>query len=155
MERNSSTPEQALLDELRRRRAELLESMRAVEQALAAPAPGRQAQWAERVQVALVELDADFREHIDIAEGPNGLYRELLGAAPRLDGAVARLTRDHARIKAQIDDLVARAGAPDIAEDVDKVRELGTALLARLLRHRQQGSDLIFEAYQADIGGET
>jgi hypothetical protein len=155
MDRNSSAPEQALLDELRRRRAELLESMRAVEQALAAPAPGRQAHWAERVHVALVELDADFREHIDITEGPHGLYRELLGTAPRLDSAVSRLTRDHARIKAHIDDLVALAGAPDIAEDVDKVRELGTALLAGLLRHRQQGSDLVFEAYQSDIGGET
>ena len=31
MEPNSSTPEQAFMDELRRRRAELLESMNAVE----------------------------------------------------------------------------------------------------------------------------
>jgi hypothetical protein len=53
MEPNSSTPERAFLEDLRRRRAELLESMSAVEQALAAPAPGRQARWAERVAVAL------------------------------------------------------------------------------------------------------
>jgi hypothetical protein len=39
--------------------------------------------------------------------------------------------------------------------DVDTVRDLGTALLARLVRHRQRGSDLIYEAYTADIGGET
>ena len=39
MEPTSSAPERAFLEELRRRRAELLESMSAVEQALAAPAP--------------------------------------------------------------------------------------------------------------------
>ncbi|HZC71729.1 MAG TPA: hypothetical protein VE442_13640 [Jatrophihabitans sp.] len=155
MEPTSATTEQKLLDRLRRRRAELLESMRAVEQALAAPAPGREAHWAERVRVALIELAGDFRSHIDVTEGRDGLYGELLGTAPRLQGAVARLTREHALIKDQIEDLIASAGAPDINEGVDHLRELGTALLARLLRHRQHGSDLVFEAYQADIGGET
>jgi hypothetical protein len=151
----TGTTEQKLVDELRRRRAELLESMRAVEQAMAAPAPGRQAHWAERVQVALVELAADFRAHIGITEGPAGVYADLLLSAPRLQAAVSRLTREHTVISHEIDTLIDAAGAPGIAEDVDKLREAGTALLALLLRHRQRGSDLIFEAYQADIGGET
>lgn len=155
MEPSTATTEQKLLDQLRRRRAELLESMHAVEQGLASPAPGRQAYWAERVHIALIELAGDFRVHIDITEGPDGLYGELLATAPRLQGAVARLVREHALIKDQIEDLVAAAGAPDVTENVDTVRELATALLARLLRHRQRGSDLVFEAYQADIGGET
>jgi hypothetical protein len=155
MEPGSFSPEQKLVDELRRRRAELLESMRAVEQALAAPAPGRQGHWAERVQVALVELAADFREHINFTEGPDGIYAELLGTAPRLHSAVSALTREHALITDQLAALIDRAGPEDITGDVDAVREQGTALLARLLRHRQRGSDLIFEAYQADIGGET
>jgi Hemerythrin HHE cation binding domain len=155
MEPNTSTTEQTLLDELRRRRAELLDSMRAVEQALAAPTPGRQPAWAKRVHAALIELAAEFREHINITEGRTGLYGELLVTAPRLHGAVARLIREHALIKDQIDDLVAAAGASDVAENVDEIRELATTLLARLLGHRQRGSDLIFEAYHADIGGET
>jgi hypothetical protein len=155
MDPSSSSPEQNLVDELRRRRAELLESMRAVEQALAAPAPGRQAHWRERLHVALVELAADFRAHIDITEGPDGIYGDLLVASPRLHAAVSRLTREHAVIKDEIEALIANAGESDISENVDKIREGGTALLARLLRHRQRGSDLIFEAYQADIGGET
>jgi hypothetical protein len=36
---------------------------------------------------------------------------------------------------------------------VDAVRERGTRLLGHLVRHRQRGADLIFEAYQTDIGG--
>jgi hypothetical protein len=114
MEPTSSTPDLAFLEELRRRRAELLESMNAVEQALAAPVPGREARWAERVHVAFVELSADFGEHIDIAEGPNGLYRELLRTAPRLSGAVARLTGEHAVIGDLINELLARVGEPEL-----------------------------------------
>jgi hypothetical protein len=155
MEPNSGAPERAFLEELRRRRAELLESISAVEQALAAPAPGRQARWAERVNVALVELSADFREHIDMTEGPDGLYRELLRTAPRLSGAVERLTAEHALITDLVDNLLACVSEPEVNEDVDRVRDRGTALLGRLVRHRQRGSDLIYEAYQADIGGET
>ena len=100
------------------------------------------------MHVALVELSADVREHIDITEGPNGLHRELLRTAPRLSGAVARLAREHALIRDLVDD-------PEIEADVDRVRDLGTALLGRLVRHRQRGSDLIYEAYTAEIGGET
>jgi hypothetical protein len=155
MQPSSSTPERAFLEDVRCRRAELLESMRAVEQALAAPAPGRQVRWAERVHVSLVELSADFREHIDVTEGPDGLYAELRRTAPRLSGAVARLTREHALIRDLIDNLLACASEPEVHEDVDRVRDLGTALLAKLLRHRQHGSDLIYEAYEAEIGGET
>ena len=55
----------------------------------------------------------------------------------------------------QVDNLLARVTAPDVIEDVDRVRALGTALLGRLVRHRQRGSDLVFEAYQFDIGGEA
>jgi hypothetical protein len=47
---------------LRMRRAELRESMSTLEQALAAPAPGRLEAWTQRVHVALVELFSDFRE---------------------------------------------------------------------------------------------
>jgi len=155
MEPSSSKPEQAFVEELRRRRAELRESMSALELALARPAPGGQARWAERVRVALVELSADFREHIDITEDPEGLYGELLKAAPRLSGSVANLTGEHARIRGLVDDLLDCVDTTAADQDVDRVRDLGTTLLSRLLRHRQRGSDLVYEAFQIDIGGET
>lgn len=144
-----------VLEALRRHRAELRESMSALEQALAAPAPGRFAIWAERVHVALVEVSGDFREHINITEGADGLYRQILASAPRLSNAVDRLTREHAQIGGAVDDLLARLSGPDIEDDVDSIRELGTTLLGRLVRHRQRGSDLLYEAYESDIGGET
>jgi hemerythrin HHE cation binding domain-containing protein len=143
------------LENLRLRRAELRDSMRALEQALAAPAPGRVDLWAERVHVALVELSADFRQHIDITEGPDGLYPGLLTTAPRLSNAVTGLIREHDQITALIDDLLTCLAAPVGTDDLDSARDLGTALLSRLIRHRQRGADLVYEAYATDIGGET
>jgi hypothetical protein len=122
MEPNVPTPDQVLLDALRRRRADLRDSMNALEQALAGPAPGRLGAWAQRVHVALVELSADFREHVDITESPSGLYRGLLMTAPRLSNAVDRLIREHAQIADLADDLLAHASGPDV--DVDSVRDL-------------------------------
>jgi hypothetical protein len=155
MESNSSPSDQAFLEDLRRHRAELRESMSALEAALAAPATADRARWAQRVHVALVELAGDFREHVGITEGPNGLYGDLLATSPRLAGAVDGLTREHVLIHEQVDDLVARVTAADVIEDVDGIRDLGTTLLGRLVHHRQRGADLVFDAYAFDIGGET
>jgi len=57
--------------------------------------------------------------------------------------------------KILIGNLLARVGPPVPADQVDAIRAHGTALLARLARHRQRGADLIHEAYEVDIGGET
>jgi hypothetical protein len=35
------------------------------------------------------------------------------------------------------------------------VRDLGVEIIGKLVRHRQKGSDLFYEAFQADVeGGE-
>ena len=69
---------------------------------------------------------------------------------------MARLTRDHAEINDLIDQLLTRVGAAPVNNDaVDGVRDLGTALLVRLIRSRQRSADLIYQAYQSDIGGEA
>jgi hypothetical protein len=154
MGNGSSTSDLATLEGIRRRRAELRESMSALELALAGPAPSDDVRWAERVHVALVELSADFREHIAVTEGPEGLYAEVVAAAPRLSEAVARLTGEHRQIARLVDDLLARVSTPETGH-VDRVRRLGTMLLGLLVRHRQRGSDLVYEAYEFDVGGET
>jgi hypothetical protein len=154
MGRSSSAPDQAFLEALRRQRSELRESISALELALAGPAPSDRVRWATRVHVALVELSADFREHIHVTEGDDGLYVDILVTAPRLAEAVARLTREHAQVADLIDDLLARVPNPS-GKDVDEVRDLGTTLLGLLISHRQRGADLVFEAYEFDVGGET
>jgi hypothetical protein len=155
VDQDTSTTEQGLLEELRRRRGELRESMSALEQALAAPPAGGLEAWAGRVEAALVELSGDLREHVAITEGPEGLYAELMAQAPRLTGEMERLTQEHAQVREAIEELLTKVEAPDVEEHRDGVRDLGTRLLATLFRHRQRGADLVYEAYEFDIGGDT
>lgn len=139
--------------DLRTRRAELRESMSALELALAAPLadPGR---WLERVHAALVELDGDLRAHVEITEGPEGLHADVAEVAPRLVGPARQLAGEHGVARRLIDDLLTRPAALD-RTDLGQVRTQANELLAMLVRHRQRGADLVYEAYHVDVGGET
>jgi hypothetical protein len=141
------------LDAVRIRRAELRETLNLLEAALAAPATGRAVVWGEAVHAALVMLADDFRAHIDVTEGPGGLHQAIVSGDVRLANAVDALTAEHAGIADELARLVAGSEAPVTPGDVDALREDGTRLLAHLVRHRQRGADLIYEAYETDIGG--
>ncbi len=154
MAMSSAAAEEVPFEALRRQRAELRESMSALELALSGPAARGEAGWRERVNVALVELSADFRAHVEFTQGHEGLYADVLATAPRLSGAVEHLTREHLEITGLIEELIAvTASTANI--DVAHVRNLGNSLLAVLVGHRQRGSDLVYEAYEFDIGGEN
>jgi hypothetical protein len=140
------------LDAVRRRRAELRESLDALEQALASPAVGRPLIWGERVRSVLVEVADDVREHIAGTEGPDGLHQTILAGDLRLTNAVQGLTQEHAQLSGELAELIAMTEPPVTAEDVPEVRERATRMLGHLIRHRQRGADLIFEAYETDIG---
>jgi hypothetical protein len=142
----------AELDAARRRRAQLRESLDALERALASPAVGRPLIWGERVRSVLAEVADDLREHVEVTEGADGLYQAILAQDLRLANAVAALTAEHAEITARLARILDVAEAPVTAPDVPDVRERATALLGLLVRHRQRGADLVFEAYATDIG---
>jgi hypothetical protein len=141
------------LDAVRRRRAELRESFGALERALAAPASARSVIWGEQVLATVVQLRVDFAEHVEVTEGPDGLHQSILSGDLRLANAVAALTAEHLTIATDIAALAAAAEPPVTHEDVSDVRERGTQLLGRLARHRQRGADLVYEAFDTDIGG--
>lgn len=141
------------LHTLRLRRAELRESIGALEAALAAPAGGRAVVWGERVHTALVAVAGDFREHVAVTEGEGGLHQAILAGDLRLANAVNALTSEHQLIGAELAALVEDTEPPVTAEDAVQVRERATRLLGIILGHRQRGADLIYEAFQTDIGG--
>jgi hypothetical protein len=143
----------AELDAVRVRRAELRETMNLLEAALAAPARGRAVVWGEAVHASLVMLADDFGAHVEVTEGPGGLHHAILTGDLRLANAVMSLTDEHAQIAEEIALLVADSAAPVAEADVDDLRERSTDLLGHLVRHRQRGADLIYEAYETDIGG--
>jgi len=154
--RTNPGPDTDLLLEVRRRRAELRSSMGGVERVLASPArAGGSEGWTARLHTALTALSDAFREHVAITEGPGGLYRELAEQSPRLAHAVDRLAGEHGEITRRLEELLVRTETNDATPGVAQVRRTGTDLLVVLMRHRQRGADLVFEAYDLDIGGET
>jgi len=143
------------LDEVRRRRAELRDAIGRLESALAAPSPGRIVQWRQQVRTRLDQLGADFDEHIAVTEGPDGVYDDVVSSAPRLARAVEQLRHDHESILKQLDHCTSLVGSVADDDDIQDLRDSATDLMFRLVRHRQRGSDLMWDAYASDIGGET
>jgi hypothetical protein len=154
LNRISATPafaDAVALQVARRHRAALLRDIHSFEQALATPAgePG----WQEKVSTRLHALRGAFAEHIVVTEGADGLYSELLDTAPRLRRQVEVLVREHAAIATTMSALQHRVDLPDVP--AEELRGWAGDLLRELSRHRQRGADLVYEAFETDIGGET
>ncbi|MEU8296845.1 hypothetical protein AB0C04_06120 [Micromonospora sp. NPDC048909] len=131
--------------------ASLLGDLHALNRALAvAPEEPR---WRERVVLRLAPVRRGFAEHVAVTEGPTGLYAELLAQAPRLDRGVRLLAREHLAVAAALGALQHAAELP--AAPADELRDLAGRLVRVLSRHRQHGADLLWQAYQTDLGGET
>jgi antitoxin (DNA-binding transcriptional repressor) of toxin-antitoxin stability system len=146
-----SIPDAVHLRVARRHRAALLRDIHFFEQAIAAPAGDPD--WRHRVSARLGGLRAAFAEHVVVTEGPEGLYAELLDHAPRLSRGVHVLIREHGAVVAAMSALARRARLPEAT--TEELRGWASDLLREMSRHRQRGADLVYQAYQTDIGGET
>jgi len=145
------------LEAARVRRSELHRALLDLELALAGAARGRVGAWVDSVRATLVRVRETFAAHVEATEGADGLYQEVLTLAPRLSGAVNRLQREHGDIASALDEVDSRLDDPmsDVDVRVESIRDAGVRLLGLLVRHRQRGADLIYEAYDVEIGGET
>ena len=143
------------LAETARRRADLHAALIAVEKAISSPAGGREGDWSKDVLRALQDLDHALVEHIEGAEGPMGLYEEIGQRAPRLTGQIERLKQEHPGLRDTTRELIGRieGGAVGTQWPLPDARDDLQRLLGRLVRHRQLGADLVWDAYNLDIGG--
>lgn len=143
-----------VIAEARRRRQPLHDAAYALEDAAAAPA-GTGPVWGDRLRKALDVVSAALDDHIERTEGPNGLYREIQDSAPRVANDVRLLTKDHAVIRGTLDELELILQAHADGSDATLIRELVMDILRRIIRHRQIGADLVYQAYHVDIGGQA
>jgi hypothetical protein len=72
-------------------------------------------------------------------------YADLIDAAPRLAGGVHALELDRSALLAAFDVYSASPSDPLVAG----------GLLDRLSAYRQRSADLLYQAYEVDLGGET
>lgn len=132
---------------------QLIESLRSAV-AVAPYEPG----WRDQLDQRLGGLSRAFAEHMGVTEGPDGLYHELVDQAPRLAAGVSGLVQDHQALLAAIENLrerVARPGADTCEPDMAQLHGWARRLADELFAHRQRGADLVYEAYETDLGGET
>jgi hypothetical protein len=140
------------LEAAARRRRELREALIAFEDALASPSSDREA-WRAEVSGALEALANAFEDHVTETEAPGGLYEEMWEMAPHLSGKAHRLREEHPPIAASLVDAGAVLGGSLTADaEIDAVRDELQRLMGRIVRHRQHGADLVWEAYAIDIG---
>jgi hypothetical protein len=69
---------------------------------------------------------------------------------------VDRLIGEHTELTDLSTKLIDRIDVVElerIAEEAGAVRDDAMSLLTAVARHRQRGADLIYEAYQVDVGG--
>jgi hypothetical protein len=144
------------LDEARKHRKTLHDSLVHLEEAISSPAAGRIPEWTTTVLKEMVEVRDTFGQHVLVTEKPGGLYDEILERAPRLEGNVRRLREEHPEIVKGIDETITKLEHVDIGMDawpLDQARDDLQRFMGSVIRHRQRGADLVWEAYNVDIGG--
>ncbi len=137
------------LEQARDRRAGLRSTIDGVERALARPAAGRIPSWSEDLDGQLELMSAALDQHVAVTEGKEGLLADIMEAAPRLSRRVEEAKKDHRQLRAQLDAI--QASLPVDEAGLEKLRDDVVQLLGALVRHRQVGSELVYEAYQVDI----
>jgi hypothetical protein len=141
------------LEAAARRRRELRDALVALEDAVASSVHDSE-HWRRRVGARLAALRDAFAEHVAETEATGGLYDEMEEIAPHVRGKARRLREEHLPLTSAIVDKTAWFDAPFPAgTDLDALRDDLQRLMGRLIRHRQHGADLVWEAYQLDIGG--
>lgn len=134
----------------RQRRSDLHRALQELEEALASPVPGRSASWRADLTRVLERLIHAFRAHVEETEGRDGLLAQIVTEAPRLANPVERMKEEHVSLSAELQRAKADAHAGVLSSG--DVREELMGLCVKMARHRQAGSDLVYEAYTVDIG---
>ena len=130
------------------RRDELKFAVSSVERAAASPSG--MPSWPAYVLGELGRLRDALNRHVTEVEGPDGLLAEMLQTAPRLAAKIDRVRDEHPVLCTMVADTLALA---ESGADPDDVRASIVETLIAIVRHRQHGSDLVFDGYNVDIGG--
>jgi predicted RNase H-like nuclease (RuvC/YqgF family) len=96
-----------------------------------------------------------IEEHARQTEAKDGFLERVVKEVPRLQRRVNQLKVDHERLEKEVEALrhsLTLVDDANIPEEAHNIRNQAIELLGQMTRHRQRGADLIYEAYQVDIG---
>lgn len=137
------------LGRARTQRAEVRSALGDLEAAVAAPVSDVDL-WRKAAAGAVDRMESALDAHVDVTEGDEGLFANVLRDAPRLAHGIDVLRHEHEELVAAVRALAARLEGP---VDVGEAREDALALMGAIVRHRHRGADLVYDAYQTDLGG--
>ena len=129
----------------------------AIEEALATDRYADPVAWGGGVERTATTLRAALERHRERSEAPGGTLDEMVRLKPSLASRVAEQRLEH-------DDLLLKADALGTRLEeqlalarvaVDQIALEGSILVQSVRLHTMRGSDLIYEAYFQDEGGEA
>lgn len=145
------------LDEVRARRASVRRAAARLRELLdRVPGPDEEgaAVTAGTALAAVRNVDRVWRNHTSVTESPDGMLAQIVADSPRMAPAVDRARHEHEVVAATLSTVCGRlAGLPadsPIDDGIDRPALL--RLLTAVDRHRLNGRDLIYQAYQVDLG---
>lgn len=127
------------------RRQDLYSVMQRLEAALARPSG--LADWRVTIEDVLGSLAEELAVHTAEVEASDGLFVEIADRAPHLQAGIETLRQEHRDLE------TACRRALSMAADwsSEKLRRRVNDLLARLAIHRQEGAEILYDAFNVDI----
>ncbi len=109
--------------------------------------------WMESMKEGLEELRSALVAHVEEVESGDGILEDVLDLAPHLQGRVHEIRGEHGHLVDLADFAIQTLQG---IENVDgasarSLRLRVNALLSGLALHRQNGAELVYDAYNYDI----
>jgi ATP phosphoribosyltransferase regulatory subunit HisZ len=110
--------------------------------------------WTQRLIDSLGTLQTALRETRASADSEGSMLGGLVHEFPRLQGRADRLRKDYDVLQKQVEKICLDLliDSPASPRDVEKTRGQLAELLAKLRHVQAIETELLFEAYQVDIG---
>lgn len=142
------------LHRVQTRRTTLYHATLDLEHAIGLPTGDLQ-NWRSQTLTAARQLADRITEHTRQAEAPGEFLDLVTTQAPHLVNAAKKLEAEHdnlTRHSVDLLDMIERLNPTDGLSTAEEIRRSALQLMGLLIRHRQQGADLIYLAYNEDLG---
>lgn len=134
-------------------RDQTLAAIHALDHALATAAPGREQLWLQEVLSCLRTLEDALSGQGARGDDADGLLTDIAQMEPRFEIRVRQLREQLADIRRTAASLRSQmAESADFHPDYADIRQQLNWMLTKLRHYRARETDLIFEAYNLDIG---
>jgi hypothetical protein len=146
--------QKAVADSTASEHAAIVAIQQKFEAALASPAPGREREWAARVATELRQLYDLMRAHCQSAEAPSGLLKSIEETTLIVNERLVGVREHHQKILDECQALLPEVERCASGEAVSyaALRRRAASLTIEMRHHLALEADLVFEAFESEIG---